>query len=147
MGASSNAGNRVQKSLLLGEVMDMLPAEDAESTPTPSVPTSGVPHSVSLSLADDTQLAAHPASLANQSAYAPMPRPAASIPRSTAALQQWLQRERMIFPELVLENGAGLSRKERISASHLAELLRHAATAVTRQNWNLRCRYWGWTEP
>jgi len=53
--------------------------------------------------------------------------PAANIPRSTAALRQWLTREQMEFPELVLENGAGLSRKERISAQHLAELLQHAA--------------------
>jgi len=53
--------------------------------------------------------------------------PAASIPRSTAAMRQWLAREQMEFPELALENGAGLSRKERISAQHLAELLQHAA--------------------
>jgi D-alanyl-D-alanine carboxypeptidase/D-alanyl-D-alanine-endopeptidase (penicillin-binding protein 4) len=55
--------------------------------------------------------------------------PAANIPRSIAALRQWLTREQMEFPELVLENGAGLSRKERISAQHLAELLRHAASS------------------
>ncbi len=53
--------------------------------------------------------------------------PAASIPRSIAAMRQWLAREQMEFPELVLENGAGLSRRERISAQHLAELLQHAA--------------------
>ncbi len=51
----------------------------------------------------------------------------ASIPRSIAAMQKWLSGEHMDFPELVLENGAGLSRKERISAQHLAELLQHAS--------------------
>lgn len=51
----------------------------------------------------------------------------ASIARSTAAIRQWLNREHLQFPELVLENGAGLSRRERISAQHLAELLRLAA--------------------
>lgn len=47
--------------------------------------------------------------------------------RSTAVIQQWLDTAHLDFPELVLENGAGLSRKERISAVHLAELLQHAA--------------------
>jgi D-alanyl-D-alanine carboxypeptidase/D-alanyl-D-alanine-endopeptidase (penicillin-binding protein 4) len=65
-----------------------------------------------------------PAAAAEPTGNAPE---AASIPRSTAALRQWLTREQMEFPELVLENGAGLSRKERISAQHLAELLQHAA--------------------
>jgi D-alanyl-D-alanine carboxypeptidase/D-alanyl-D-alanine-endopeptidase (penicillin-binding protein 4) len=53
--------------------------------------------------------------------------PAANITLSTAAMQQWLKTQQLQFPELVLENGAGLSRKERISALHLAELLQHAA--------------------
>lgn len=48
--------------------------------------------------------------------------------RSILALQRWLQRHRLDFPELVLENGAGLSRKERISAAHLGQLLQHAAS-------------------
>jgi D-alanyl-D-alanine carboxypeptidase/D-alanyl-D-alanine-endopeptidase (penicillin-binding protein 4) len=53
--------------------------------------------------------------------------PSANITRSTAAMRQWLKTQQLQFPELVLENGAGLSRKERISAQHLAELLLHAA--------------------
>lgn len=52
----------------------------------------------------------------------------ASIARSVQAVQDWLQRQRLDFPELVLENGAGLSRTERISAQHLAQLLQRAAT-------------------
>jgi D-alanyl-D-alanine carboxypeptidase/D-alanyl-D-alanine-endopeptidase (penicillin-binding protein 4) len=50
-----------------------------------------------------------------------------SIGRSVLALQIWLDRNRLHFPELVLENGAGLSRKERISATHMAQLLQHAS--------------------
>jgi D-alanyl-D-alanine carboxypeptidase/D-alanyl-D-alanine-endopeptidase (penicillin-binding protein 4) len=50
-----------------------------------------------------------------------------SIDRSELALRAWLERNNLHFRELVLENGAGLSRKERISADHLADLLQHAA--------------------
>ena len=49
----------------------------------------------------------------------------ASIAHSTEAISRWLGREP--FPELVLENGAGLSRNERISADHLADILDRAA--------------------
>lgn len=52
----------------------------------------------------------------------------ASLERSVQAVQDWLHRQRLDFPELVLENGAGLSRTERISAQHLAQLLQRAAT-------------------
>jgi D-alanyl-D-alanine carboxypeptidase/D-alanyl-D-alanine-endopeptidase (penicillin-binding protein 4) len=52
--------------------------------------------------------------------------PAANISRSAAAMQRWLKTQQLQFPELVLENGAGLSRTERISAAHLAELLQRA---------------------
>jgi D-alanyl-D-alanine carboxypeptidase/D-alanyl-D-alanine-endopeptidase (penicillin-binding protein 4) len=50
-----------------------------------------------------------------------------NVQRSTAALQQWLDKRQLQFPELVLENGAGLSRRERISAQHLADTLQRAA--------------------
>ncbi|NOU01775.1 MAG: D-alanyl-D-alanine carboxypeptidase/D-alanyl-D-alanine-endopeptidase [Gallionella sp.] len=50
----------------------------------------------------------------------------ANTTRSTAVIQQWLDSERMNFPELVLENGAGLSRKESITARHMAEILQRA---------------------
>ena len=53
----------------------------------------------------------------------------ANIARSTAAMRQWLNNQQLQFPELVLENGAGLSRKERISAQHLAELLQRATNS------------------
>jgi D-alanyl-D-alanine carboxypeptidase/D-alanyl-D-alanine-endopeptidase (penicillin-binding protein 4) len=49
-----------------------------------------------------------------------------SIERSLFVMQTWLARNRLDFKEVVLENGAGLSRKERISAAHMAQLLQHA---------------------
>lgn len=39
------------------------------------------------------------------------------------AIRRWLTSKHLEFTELVLENGAGLSRKERISAQHLNDLL------------------------
>lgn len=49
-----------------------------------------------------------------------------NIPQSIRVTKAWLKSKRLDFPELVLENGAGLSRRERISAQHLAYLLRSA---------------------
>jgi serine-type D-Ala-D-Ala carboxypeptidase/endopeptidase (penicillin-binding protein 4) len=49
-----------------------------------------------------------------------------SIERSTFTMQTWLARNHLHFNELVLENGAGLSRIERISAAHMAQLLQLA---------------------
>ncbi|MDD5181031.1 MAG: D-alanyl-D-alanine carboxypeptidase/D-alanyl-D-alanine-endopeptidase [Gallionellaceae bacterium] len=57
------------------------------------------------------------------------PNSAASLPRSSQAMQNWLARKELAFPELVLENGAGLSRNERISPQHLAQLLQSAAAS------------------
>ena len=47
----------------------------------------------------------------------------ATAEQSAQAIKQWLAQKGMHFPELVLENGAGLSRIERISAKHLGMLL------------------------
>jgi D-alanyl-D-alanine carboxypeptidase/D-alanyl-D-alanine-endopeptidase (penicillin-binding protein 4) len=49
-----------------------------------------------------------------------------TLERSVFTMRSWLARNRMDFKELVLENGAGLSRQERISAAHMAQLLQHA---------------------
>jgi D-alanyl-D-alanine carboxypeptidase/D-alanyl-D-alanine-endopeptidase (penicillin-binding protein 4) len=50
-----------------------------------------------------------------------------SLPATEAAgveaIREWLAAKRMDFPELVIENGSGLSRIARISAEHLGELL------------------------
>ena len=50
----------------------------------------------------------------------------ASVARSKLVLYKWLAQKKLNFPELVLENGAGLSRHERISAHNLAILLQSA---------------------
>jgi D-alanyl-D-alanine carboxypeptidase/D-alanyl-D-alanine-endopeptidase (penicillin-binding protein 4) len=50
----------------------------------------------------------------------------ASAPRSIAWMRAWLAAQHLQFPELVLENGSGLSRRERISPLHLARLLQQA---------------------
>lgn len=52
--------------------------------------------------------------------------PPGTTAKGLAVLREWLQRAGFEFPELVLENGVGLSRIERISARHLGMLLLHA---------------------
>ena len=52
--------------------------------------------------------------------------PAADGEKSARAIRQWLALHQLPFPELVLENGSGLSRNERLSARSLARLLRTA---------------------
>jgi D-alanyl-D-alanine carboxypeptidase/D-alanyl-D-alanine-endopeptidase (penicillin-binding protein 4) len=50
----------------------------------------------------------------------------ASYTHSELTIRNWLTRKKLHFPELILENGAGLSRRERISPRSLALLLRSA---------------------
>ena len=38
-------------------------------------------------------------------------------------VRAWLAQKKLNFPELVLDNGSGLSREARISAQHMAQLL------------------------
>jgi D-alanyl-D-alanine carboxypeptidase/D-alanyl-D-alanine-endopeptidase (penicillin-binding protein 4) len=47
----------------------------------------------------------------------------ASAEKSSRVIRQWLAGKGLSFPELVLENGSGLSRVERISARNLGALL------------------------
>ena len=47
------------------------------------------------------------------------------------AIKSWLHRKGLDFPELVLENGAGLSRIERVSPRHLGEMLIAAFNSPT----------------
>ena len=54
----------------------------------------------------------------------------ADIARSIASVQQWLLKQQLQFPELVMENGAGLSRKARISTRHLADVLQRATRSL-----------------
>lgn len=53
----------------------------------------------------------------------------ASWEKSVRALLAWAQERGLDMPELVLENGSGLSRIERISAASLARLLHYAANS------------------
>ncbi len=46
--------------------------------------------------------------------------------RAEAAVREWLASRSLAMPELVIENGSGLSRIERLSAAGLARLLRDA---------------------
>ena len=50
----------------------------------------------------------------------------ATAEKSNRVIKQWLAGKGLSFPELVLENGSGLSRIERISAKNLGQLLVHA---------------------
>lgn len=54
----------------------------------------------------------------NGSALTPVTEKSAAV-----AIQETLARKGLFFDELVLENGSGLSRVERISAEHLAQML------------------------
>ena len=53
-------------------------------------------------------------------------KPPARAADADAAIRAWLAQKHLRFPELVLENGSGLSRQERMSAESLASLLADA---------------------
>ena len=50
----------------------------------------------------------------------------ANAAKSLAAIRQWLAKKGIPAPELVMENGSGLSRQERISAASLGAMLQAA---------------------
>lgn len=56
-------------------------------------------------------------------------QPRADIAAARAQLAAWLKGQNLSFPELVVDNGAGLSRSERIAPLNLALLLRLAWTS------------------
>jgi len=49
--------------------------------------------------------------------------PPATVEKGVAVIRDWLAGHGLEFPELVIENGSGLSREARISARHLGQLL------------------------
>jgi serine-type D-Ala-D-Ala carboxypeptidase/endopeptidase (penicillin-binding protein 4) len=51
------------------------------------------------------------------------PVPPATLAKSDVAIRGWLASKKLHFPELIIENGSGLSRNERISARHMGQLL------------------------
>ncbi len=58
--------------------------------------------------------------------------PPATPAGATRAVQRWLAQRKLKLPILVLENGSGLSRHERISAGGLAQLLLAADASPVR---------------
>ena len=52
--------------------------------------------------------------------------PPAALDKSAHAIRQWLDSKALAMPELVLDNGSGLSRVARVSPAHLNELLQAA---------------------
>ncbi len=59
--------------------------------------------------------------------------PPATTARATDAVHVWLARRNLRMTELVLDNGSGLSRRERISAESLARLLIAADASPVRE--------------
>ena len=53
-------------------------------------------------------------------------RPPGRYDKSFGVVRSWLSKKALEMPELVIENGSGLSRRERISAQSLAAMLVHA---------------------
>ena len=60
-------------------------------------------------------------------------RPPATPAGAIATVKRWLAARGLKMPELVLENGSGLSRKERISAGSLVRLLIAADASPVRE--------------
>jgi serine-type D-Ala-D-Ala carboxypeptidase/endopeptidase (penicillin-binding protein 4) len=58
--------------------------------------------------------------------------PPATADRAAATVREWLRGRMLRLPGLVLENGSGLSRHERISAKGLARLLAAADASRVR---------------
>ena len=58
--------------------------------------------------------------------------PPATFDKAAAAVRRWLARAKLPMPELVIRNGSGLSRSDRISARSLARLLAAADASPVR---------------
>jgi D-alanyl-D-alanine carboxypeptidase/D-alanyl-D-alanine-endopeptidase (penicillin-binding protein 4) len=60
--------------------------------------------------------------------------PGVTTAQAAETIDQWLARRRLRMPGLVLENGSGLSRRERVSAGSLARLLAAADASRCARN-------------
>ncbi|HEY2967897.1 MAG TPA: D-alanyl-D-alanine carboxypeptidase/D-alanyl-D-alanine-endopeptidase [Casimicrobiaceae bacterium] len=60
--------------------------------------------------------------------------PPATTAHATEAVRRWLAKRKLGFPELVMENGSGLSRRERIAAQSMARLLLAADASRVRSD-------------
>jgi len=61
--------------------------------------------------------------------------PPATTSHAAEAVLRWLAKRKLKFPELVLVNGSGLSRHERIAAQSMAQLLLAADTSSVRNEY------------
>ena len=61
--------------------------------------------------------------------------PPATIEHAAEAVKHWLARRKLNFPELVLDNGSGLSRHERIAANSMGRLLLAAYASNVRADY------------
>jgi D-alanyl-D-alanine carboxypeptidase/D-alanyl-D-alanine-endopeptidase (penicillin-binding protein 4) len=61
--------------------------------------------------------------------------PPATTAHAAAAVRAWLGKRKLKFPELVMENGSGLSRRERIAARSMAALLAAADASAVRADY------------
>jgi serine-type D-Ala-D-Ala carboxypeptidase/endopeptidase (penicillin-binding protein 4) len=61
--------------------------------------------------------------------------PPATTAGARTEIEHWLASRKLNFPELVLENGSGLSRHERISAQSMARLLLAADASTVRADY------------
>lgn len=59
--------------------------------------------------------------------------PPATLARANDVVRKWLADKKLDLPGLVIENGSGLSRKERITAGGLARLLASADASPVRE--------------
>jgi len=59
--------------------------------------------------------------------------PPATVALATDVVQKWLQEKKLALPGLVIENGSGLSRRERITAGGLTRLLMAADASPVRE--------------
>ena len=62
--------------------------------------------------------------------------PGVTTAQAAETIDQWLARRRLRMPGLVLENGSGLSRRERVSAGSLARLLAAADASAVREEFS-----------
>lgn len=64
-----------------------------------------------------------------------LPAAGGTSERAAAVTQAWLQRQQLDSTGLIMDNGAGLSRTERISAASLAALIRHMLKSPQAPEW------------
>ncbi|MEP7206022.1 MAG: D-alanyl-D-alanine carboxypeptidase/D-alanyl-D-alanine-endopeptidase [Casimicrobiaceae bacterium] len=62
--------------------------------------------------------------------------PPATVARSTAAIRRFLAAHKLAMPALLVENGSGLSRTEKVSAGGLARLLLAAEHSAVREEFS-----------